>query len=385
MEVSKVSLYLQDIPSVVIDNASGTILFDRSRATIQKLTAETGGGQITLTGFVEFGEVLVYRTQAQLRRFRMRYPTELPTTFDANLSLTGTSEASTLSGNVTLQRASLNVNADIGQLLSQSTQTEPAFQTSLDYLQGMQLDVRVQSGPGFQLETPLATDVEADVDLRLRGSPSRPVLLGSVTINRGQMQVFGSKYTVDRGDIRFINPVKIEPVFDMSLSTRARGITVSVAFTGTLQHLNINYSSDPPLQSSEIIALLAVGRDPTALSNQLGARLPGTSSNSGMQTGGSLLGQAATAQVNSKLQRFFGANRVKIDPTLTGIDNIPQARLTVEQQVSKDVTLTYITNLNRTQEQIIRVQWDLSRDWSAIAVRDPNGYFGIDFQFRHRF
>jgi translocation and assembly module TamB len=46
--------------------------------------------------------------------------------------------------------------------------------------------------------------------------------------------------------------------------------------------------------------------------------------------------------------------------------------------------MTYITNLNRTQEQLIQVQWDLDKSWSAIAVRDPNGLFGIDFQFRKR-
>ena len=55
------------------------------------------------------------------------------------------------------------------------------------------------------------------------------------------------------------------------------------------------------------------------------------------------------------------------------------------QQVSKDVTLTYITNLNRTQEQLIQVQWDLDKSWSAIFVRDPNGMFGVDFQYRKRF
>ena len=73
------------------------------------------------------------------------------------------------------------------------------------------------------------------------------------------------------------------------------------------------------------------------------------------------------------------------DPTLIGVDNLPQARLTWEQQVSKDVTLTYITNLNRTQEQTVRIQWDFSRQWSAVAVRDTNGLFGIDFLFRKRF
>ena len=59
--------------------------------------------------------------------------------------------------------------------------------------------------------------------------------------------------------------------------------------------------------------------------------------------------------------------------------------LTLEQQVSQNVTLTYITNLTRTQEQIIRVQVDLNKEWSAIAVREENGVFGIDFQYRKRF
>jgi translocation and assembly module TamB len=53
--------------------------------------------------------------------------------------------------------------------------------------------------------------------------------------------------------------------------------------------------------------------------------------------------------------------------------------------VSKDVTLTYITNLNRTQEQTVRFQWDLDKNWSAIVVRDSNGVLGVDFQYRKRF
>ena len=46
---------------------------------------------------------------------------------------------------------------------------------------------------------------------------------------------------------------------------------------------------------------------------------------------------------------------------------------------------TYVTNLNRTQEQIVRIEWDVSRQWSAIAVREANGLFGIDLQYRKRF
>ncbi len=248
----------------------------------------------------------------------------------------------------------------------------------------MQFDVEVRSSPNFQFETSLTRNVEAEIDLNLRGTALRPVLLGSVSINRGEVEVLGTRYTVDRGEVRFLNPVRIEPTFDVDLTTQARGVTVNISISGPMSRLAVNYSSDPPLQSSEIIALLAVGRDPTQTTTQ---NNPGVQSTTPgfVAAGGSLLGQAITEQVSSRLQRFFGASRVKIDPTLTGVDNLPQARLTLEQQVSRDITLTYITNLNRTTEQLVRIQWDFSREWSAIAVRDPSGQFSLDFQFRKRF
>jgi translocation and assembly module TamB len=272
----------------------------------------------------------------------------------------------------------------LGQLLAQTSRPTPAQPTQNEILRGMRFDVRVESGPNFNFETSLTRDVEAEVDLNLHGTPSRPVLLGNVTVNRGEVQVFGNRYTISRGEVHFLNPVRVEPSFDMDLETRARGITVNISFSGTVQQLKVNYSSDPPLQSSEIIALLAVGRDPASSTNTTVVN-PGQSAGGLVEAGSSLLGQAVNAQISSRLQRFFGASRVKIDPTLTGVDNLPQARLTIEQQVSRDITLTFITNLNRTQEQIVRMQWDLNRNWSAIFLRDPNGFFGADFQFRKRF
>src|SRR5262249_50806069 len=132
------------------------------------------------------------------------------------------------------------------------------------------------------------------------------------------------------------------------------------------------------------IALLAVGRAPSAGAG-LATTQPTSGASSFADAGGGLLGQAVSAQLSSRLQRFFGASRVKIDPTVTGVDYLPQARLTLEQQVSKSITMTYITNLNRTQEQIVQVQWDINPRWSAIAIREANGLFGIDFQYKKRF
>ena len=380
LEFSGASLYMNDVPNG-IDSATGSVVFDRNRATIEKLTAETGGGQITVRGFLDFGATLIYRLQAEAHQVRVRYPEDVSLTADAQLALTGTSDASTLSGTVTLNRAAISASVDLGKLLAQAAKPTPAPSNPNEYLRGMRFDVHIGNAPVFGLETSLTRNVQSEVDLRLRGTPLNPALLGTIAVNSGEIQVFGNRYTVNRGDIRFLNPVKIEPTFDVDLETRASGITVNVTLAGTAEHLNVNYSSDPPLQSREIIALLAVGRDPTAL----GSAAQFSSSTSGFSDAGGLLGEAVSQQLSNRLQRFFGASRVKIDPTLTGVDTLPAARLTFEQQVSRDITLTYITNLNRTQEQIVRVEWEFNQHWSAIAVRNSNGLFGIDVQYRKRF
>jgi translocation and assembly module TamB len=331
---------------------------------------------------VEFSSVLVYRLQARAQSIRLRYQ-DASVTMSGQLALNGTSDASTVSGLMTLNRASVDPRADLGQLMA--TFAKPsAAPSSNDYLRGMQFDVHIESEPNFQFQTSLTRDVETEVDLRLRGTPQRMALLGSVSVDQGEIELFGNRYTIDRGQISFLSPVKIEPSFDLNLETRVRGITVNVAIAGTMQRLNVNYSSDPPLQSREIVALLAVGRTP---SESAGLTAPQDTSGSSnfAEAGGGVLSEAVTEQLSGRLQRFFGASRVKIDPTVTGIDYLPAARLTLQQQVSHDVTLTYITNLNRTEEQIVQVEWDFSQHWSAVAVREANGLFGLDIQYKKRF
>jgi translocation and assembly module TamB len=381
MELKGASLYLNDLPNGV-DNANGVVLFDRNRATIEHLTAATGGGTVSFSGFLGFGQELIYRLQADVKQVRVRWPDALSNTFSALLALNGTSNASTLSGTLTIDRTAINPQADFGQMLAMATRSSPSGSDN-EYLRGLQFNIHVESAPTFEFDTSLAHNIEASVDLRLRGTPARPVLLGTVDVDEGDIEVFGNKYTLDRGEIRFVNPFKLEPSLDVQLETKARGIAVTVGFTGTPQRLNVSYSSDPPLQQSEIIALLAVGRDPTALGALSSAQATGGSSGFAV-AGGGMLSQALSDQLSNRFQRFFGASKVKIDPTLTGVDNLPQARLTLEQQVSKDVTFTYITNLNRTEEQIVRLEWNFDKNWSAVLVRDANGLFGVDVQYKKR-
>ncbi len=385
LELKNASLFLKDVPNG-IDEANGVILFDRNRATIQSLMATTGGGKVIFQpgSFLGFrGATVTYQLQAEAQDVRYRSPDGISITVGANLSLAGTSESSLLSGTITVLRAGLGARTDIGSLLAATQRPISTPASSSEYLRGVQFDVRLLTAQSLQLQTSLTRDVQAEANLRIRGTTLKPVVLGTVTVTSGEIDFFGNKYSITRGEVNFFNPAKIDPILDMDLETKVRGITVDIRFSGPLNKLNFSYRSDPPFEPNQIIALLAVGRVPTATGGLASSQTGVTSSF--LATGSNALVSQAISPNNGRLERFFGVSHIKIDPQFTDVTAIPQARLTLEQQISKEVTLTYITNLTRAQEQLIRVEWDLSRRWAVVALRDESGAFGIDVQYKKRY
>jgi translocation and assembly module TamB len=386
LELRNASLYLNGLPNG-LDQANGLIVFDRNRATVDTLTAITGGGHVVIQrgSFVGFrGPVLLYRVQASADNVRYRSPEGVSLTANAALNMIGTSENSVLSGTVTVVRVGFNPTTDVGGLLANTVRPVSAPTEPNEYLRGIQFDVRIESSASLEIQTSLTRNVEAEANLRLRGTPDRPVIVGSIAVNEGQIDFFGNRYSINRGEVNFYNTAKIDPIIDMDLETTVRGITVDISFTGPLNKLNFSYRSDPPLQANDIIALLAVGRTPLA-ANPVASTQTNTNANYLSMGSNNLLEQALTAPASGRLQRFFGVSHLRLDPQLSDITSVPQARLSLEQQLSKEVTLTYITNVTRTQEQIVRVEWDLSRQWSVVALRDENGEFSLDVQYRRRF
>lgn len=381
LELRNASLFLADVPNG-LDNANGVLTFDRNRITVQQITAESGGGRVTIGGFLGLGgEDLTYRLQAVAERVRVRYPEGFSTLLDAKLSFTGTRRKSLLAGTATVLRSSFSSRQDLASLFQPAAQAVTAPVTPSEFLRGLQFDVQLISGQDFEIQTAYTQNVQAEARLQLRGTAAKPSLLGRLSCGDGEVDFLGTRYRINRAEINFYNTSKIEPVLDVALETRIRGISVNISLSGTINRLNVTYRSDPPLSSTEILALLTAGRTPAS---DRGMGLSTPNSQDPTTVGSAILGQALSVPVSSRLQRFFGVSRVKIDPLARGLEGTQQARLTVEQQISRDVTLTYVTSLQRVEQQIVRVEINLNRQLSLVALRDENGAFGVDFYYRKR-
>jgi translocation and assembly module TamB len=367
-----------------LSSATGEIVFSGNRATIQSLSAESGGGRVDVTGFAALSNsLLAFRLQATARGVRVRYPEGVSSISDADLTLAGTSQRSEVSGLVTVRRVAINPKSDAASILAASAQPLKTASARNTFASNMNLDVQITTASDVALQTSVTQSLQADANLRLRGTLTNPALLGRVNITQGEIVFFGNKYNISQGTISFLNPTKVEPILNIDLETKARGVDVILTLSGPLDKLGVTYRSDPPLQFSDIVALLATGRapgDPT-----LAITSSGQSQSFQQLAANTLIGQAIANPVAGRLQRFFGVSRIKIDPQLTGITGSPQARLTIEQQVTPEILFTYITDVSSTSTQLIRVEWAFNKAWSAILIREENGYVGLDFNYKKRF
>jgi len=362
-----------------LSDINGTLVFTQDRLQIEQLTARSGGGLIRLGGYMQYGRYLEFNVTAQGDDVRLRYPPGMSSTANADLRLYGTSNGAVLSGELQVTRFSLSPGFDFGSYLASNRQST-VLTGSDSLLNKIKFDLHIYTTPDLRFDSSLAR-VSGDADLRLRGTMAKPVLLGRTNIQEGQIFFNGAKYQLERGDISFTNPVKIDPVLDLAASIRVRDYDIEIGFHGTSDKLNVVYRSEPPLPQADIIALLALGRTQEESAQQGASQSAFT-----QEASSAILGQAINATVSNRVQKLFGVSRIKIDPQAPGTETSTYQgpQVTIEQQVSNKLTLTYVQPVSQTTQQTIQGEYNVTRNVSIVAVRDQNGVFALDIRIRHR-
>jgi translocation and assembly module TamB len=143
------------------------------------------------------------------------------------------------------------------------------------------------------------------------------------------------------------------------------------------------------LPGNDIITLLALGQTSSESTMRAGATGQAGAGSSGATA---LLSEAISSQLGGRVERLFGITRFRVDPGLAGVGTTGSgsgqnvaARVTVEQQVTRELAVTYVSNVSSTQEQVIQIEYNLNRNISVVALRDQNGTFGVDIKIKKRF
>lgn len=366
-----------------LSEINGLASFSRNGMHIETLAARTGGGTVNFAGDATiFNQQVSFNLSAVGKDVRLRYPPGVSSTANAELHWIGTRQSSTVSGDVFVTKLAVTPGFDFSSYLERSRQTA-GITPANSPLYNVKLDVAVRTSSDLQMQTAVAR-LSGDADLRLRGSLARPSVLGRTEVIEGDATFNGIKFRLERGDITFANPVAIEPQLNLQATTHVRNYDLDITVTGTPERLNVNYRSEPPLPKSDIIALLALGR-----TNEESAQLQEQSGQAAYteQASALIVNQAINSTVSSRLEKLFGASRIKIDPQGLTTETNPTARgpqITFEQEFANNVSLTYSTNVSQSTEQIIEGEYFINRNLSVVGNRDWNGVVSFDLRIRRR-
>jgi translocation and assembly module TamB len=383
-ELENGALRFQGFPQALGD-VRGTILFDNRTLRFPDIQARFGGAPVSVSGALSFVGLSAesFEARAKGEGLRLRYPEGLVATVDADLQLTGAPSSQLLSGRIDVGDALWSREYDLatGILVSRGTEELDLLDdaASEGALSELRLDVEI-AVPGTLRVRSSRASIEARAELQLGGSFARPALVGRVEALRGEVFLMGHDYNLVSGKVEFVDPMSVQPFFDLVAETRVRSYRVELRLAGTPERFFPELTSDPPLRSVDILRLLA-GASERDLLDPIGTEeeeLAGVGV-------ASLLTERLSQEVGRRAERLFGLDRFSIDPFLVGQFANPTARVSIGKRIHRDVSINYSTNLNVTTETLVLIEYTPEGPVSWIISRDEEGAFGVDLRFRRSF
>jgi len=365
-----------------LTNVNGTMSFNQNQIRLNAVEGIAGGGTVHAEGtaVLQSRTIQAMAIQIDAKNVRLRgYPEGLRTVIDANLNLRGALDAPVLEGNVEIQNLAYRSSfEDFLALMSQERLAVPGSSFGR-----LRLSLHIEGGQNITIQNQLA-DVQARVGLDVRGTADEPSVTGHIEASGGTLLFQGNRYIVTRGNIDFVDPLKIEPVIDVEAESQIRDYRVILSVTGRGNNPKLAMRSDPPLPELEIVSLIAGGRSREEIAQQSENQARSVTSERLFQSGAaSILFDLLQQRVGNRLG-LLGTGRVRIDPFLVGAENNAGARITLSEQVTKELSVTYSQDLASNRQQVILIEYFVSRNSSIVASRDEFGNFGLDLRHRTR-
>ena len=232
-------------------------------------------------------------------------------------------------------------------------------------------------------------DVVASLSVELNGPVKDPVIEGRITATRGTLNFRNNPYEITRGLVYFPARRGADPTLNIEAQAVTRGYRVTTSIEGPLSQPQTNVSSEPALPQADVVSLILTGTlSSTDTSTSVLAQ-------SGLGTAASLLTDALiNAPISRATNKLFGLSRLEISPVVAGAGSTPTARLTAARRISKDLTITYSTNIASDPNMVFLVEYRVSNRLSFVAEYEQgstrnlstrNNNYSFEIRFRKRF
>jgi len=375
-----------------VANLRGGIRFTANQAQIDSLTGTIGGGRVEASGgaLLDGFTVSAFRIGVHGDDVTVPFPPDFRSTLDADIEIRGSSREQLIGGVVNLRRTEYTKDIELADLINSKRGESIEEGAEIELARSaLFASLRVEGRNALVVRNNLA-DLVGSVSLQLDGPVNDPTISGRITATSGTLNFRNDRYDITRVLLDLPPARNADPIVNVQAESQIRGYRVIVGLTGPLSQPQASVRSEPALPQADVVSLITTG--------QLASG----------DTSSSILGQsevgAATslltdALINAPAQRatsrLFGLSRFEISPVIGGTaGSTPAARLTLGKRISKEVMITYSTNVTSDPNTILAVEYRVSDRLSFVAQYEQastrrlstrTNNFNFEIRFRKRF
>ena len=375
-----------------VANLKASLRFTANQAQIDSLNGTIGGGRVSATGgaLLEGFAVSAFRISLHGESVTVPFPEDFRSTLDADVEIRGSSREQVISGLVNLRRAEYTQDIELADLINTRRGQSIEEGAEIDLARtALFAALRVEGRNALVVRNNLA-DLVGSVSLQLDGPVNDPTISGRITATSGTLNFRNDRYDITRALVDLPPGRNADPILNIQGESQIRGYRVIIGLTGPLSQPQANVRSEPALPQADVVSLITTGQ----LSS--GDTSSSILSQSEVGAATSLL---TDALINAPAQRatskLFGLTRFEINPVIGGTTgSTPSARLTLGRRISKEVTVTYSTNVTSDPNQILALEYRVSDRLSFVAQYEQastrrlsarTNNFSFEIRFRKRF
>ncbi len=354
--------------------------FNERQVLLESLDAEFGGGRLQANGRIDLVRFVPahFGLNLEIVGGRISPMSGLTVLFDASLIFQGDTKARSLMGEVQIHRAHYEQRLDWQTLVLEFLKQEKKESRPLSWLNDTALNIQIQGKDNIRINNNLAK-LPLEIDLLLKGTLNRPVLLGRVEAKTGSFSFRRNDFKVLSGTLDFINPERIRPIADVQAATRVKGYDIHLSLVGPVDKFDLALSSNPPLRDENDILCLLTFRRPCK-------EVETASKEIGAAEASALIAGEIESLITDKVEAITGIDRIQVDPYYSSSKAGSGPQITVSKRLLEDkLYVTYVTTLDPSQEQLIQMEYVMSDTISLIGQRDELGRAGADLKFHFEF
>lgn len=391
LEVRNGVLTFKGFPTL-LENIQVKALIKRNYIRVTEFSALAGGGQARGYGGMEVGRHwghIDFNLNASVTNFPVRVPEAFPAEVTGNVKFTGPGTDALLQGDFTVNSVRYSKRFDWrSKLLDFGGRTRSELGSSIvkdakETGRGVKFDLHLTANdPVIGIKNNVG-DILMTGDFSVLGKFPDVGLRGSFNVASGKVQFQNQQFNIDSGVVEFNDPRSLVPFVDVYASAKVKEYSVSINIHTVNEQVQVDMSSNPPLNETDLLSLLTVGS--VSSSYGIGSSLQQSGVTESLAVG------IVSGTLQDKVERIGILDTFQVVPDYSQVSKSTELKLMLGKSLTKDLNLIYATDLyNAGTNQEMRLQQTVNKNFSVLgnvknSETNQNVDVGADLEFSFDF